>query len=257
MNPESTKQKYKVIYEPTGAAREYAELALNLFEGCTHGCTYCYAPRCMRKNRDLFHAAYRVRPNIIALAHEDFQRMAANGDTRRVLMCFTCDPFQSIETARVTSAVIDCAARCGIPVSILTKGTFRHFCEALPSIAKHGNVHVGVSLVWINDETRAFYEPNAGTVIDRIRIIQASHGIAGIKTWVSLEPVIEPAQALAVIAALHKQVDYWKIGKINHVAALGKGVDWARFVALANSTFSRFDVPYTSITFKKSLKKYL
>lgn len=31
------------IYEPRGAAREYAELALNVYEGCTHQCAYCYA----------------------------------------------------------------------------------------------------------------------------------------------------------------------------------------------------------------------
>ena len=32
------------IYEPKGAAREYAELACNLYTGCNHGCLYCYAP---------------------------------------------------------------------------------------------------------------------------------------------------------------------------------------------------------------------
>ena len=32
-----------VIYEPKGRAREYSELACNLYRGCTHGCRYCYA----------------------------------------------------------------------------------------------------------------------------------------------------------------------------------------------------------------------
>jgi DNA repair photolyase len=33
-----------VIYEPKGKAGEYAPLALNLYAGCSHGCTYCFAP---------------------------------------------------------------------------------------------------------------------------------------------------------------------------------------------------------------------
>ena len=33
------------IYEPKGRAGEYAQLAVNLWRGCPHGCTYpCYAP---------------------------------------------------------------------------------------------------------------------------------------------------------------------------------------------------------------------
>ena len=31
----------KPIYKPKGAAGEYAEYACNLYDGCTHGCTYC------------------------------------------------------------------------------------------------------------------------------------------------------------------------------------------------------------------------
>ena len=33
----------KPIYEPSGRAREYGELAVNIYTGCNHGCSYCYA----------------------------------------------------------------------------------------------------------------------------------------------------------------------------------------------------------------------
>ena len=33
-----------IIYEPRGKAKEYSKLAANLYKGCSHGCTYCYAP---------------------------------------------------------------------------------------------------------------------------------------------------------------------------------------------------------------------
>jgi len=42
-----------------------------------------------------------------------------------------------------------------------------------------------------------------------------SDRIAGIKTWVSLEPVIDPEQAIELIRLLHPYVGHWKAGKIN------------------------------------------
>ena len=43
-----------VIYEPKGAAREYSELACNLYTGCDHRCGYCYAPGALRMTREAF-----------------------------------------------------------------------------------------------------------------------------------------------------------------------------------------------------------
>ena len=31
------------IYEPRTRAREYCDLAVNIYDSCPHGCTYCYA----------------------------------------------------------------------------------------------------------------------------------------------------------------------------------------------------------------------
>ena len=44
-----------IIYEPTGAALEYADLALNHYHCCSHGCVYCFAPSCLFKKRDDFY----------------------------------------------------------------------------------------------------------------------------------------------------------------------------------------------------------
>ena len=52
------------IYEPRGAAAEYAPLACNLYRGCGHGCKYCYAPACLRMGREEF-ARPAPRPGIL------------------------------------------------------------------------------------------------------------------------------------------------------------------------------------------------
>lgn len=37
--------KGALIYQPQGAAGEYAKWAINLYHGCSNGCTYCYNRR--------------------------------------------------------------------------------------------------------------------------------------------------------------------------------------------------------------------
>ena len=54
----------RVVYEPKGRAREYSELACNLYRGCVHGCRYCYAPACMRTTGEKWHARAEARPKV-------------------------------------------------------------------------------------------------------------------------------------------------------------------------------------------------
>jgi len=49
--------KLAIIYEPKGAAREYAELALNVYRGCVHRCIYCYNNDRFGKKCDFFKGA--------------------------------------------------------------------------------------------------------------------------------------------------------------------------------------------------------
>ncbi len=59
----------------------------------------------------------------------------------------------------------------------------------------------------------------------RIAAIKAAHEM-GIRTWVSLEPVIDPDQALELIEQIHPFVDHWKVGKLNYKKL---NVNWLKF----------------------------
>ena len=82
----------KAIYEPKGAAREYAPLACNLYRGCVHGCKYCYVPGVLRMSKAEFHAESRTRPGILEALERDAKQL--EGDPRPVFLCFTCAPWQ-------------------------------------------------------------------------------------------------------------------------------------------------------------------
>ena len=64
---------------------------------------------------------------------------------------------------------------------------------------------------------------------ERLNILKTAHE-SGICTWISLEPVIDPEQALAVIQVAHKYVDFWKVGKLNHMKEYERTVDWGKFL---------------------------
>ncbi len=113
-----------VIYETTGRAREFSELACNLFDGCEHGCVYCFAPSVLHKDRtDFSHPKIRVTAyDIIGNA----TKLAKQGERRNVLFSFTCDPYTPIEQkTQLTRKCIKALHESGLNVTILTKGGLR------------------------------------------------------------------------------------------------------------------------------------
>jgi len=115
-----------VIYEPKGAAREYAELACNLRLTCSHACTYCYCPGCLHKSREAFFIRGPARVGILDGLRRDADRMAAAGDRREVMFSFVGDPFapEAVEDG-VTLEALRIMVERGLQFSVITKGGTR------------------------------------------------------------------------------------------------------------------------------------
>lgn len=222
----------KVIYEPKGRAREYAPLACNLYVGCTHGCKYCYAPSCMHKSPEEWHNAAKARSDsILTLFERDCVELAKrhiDSETHRVLFCFTSDPYQPIEgKLHITRQCIAIAAKYGIKIDVLTKGNFELISQDF-KLMLDSDTHFGMTLSFINDESRKEWEPMASPVQDRLKTLKMAHDM-GIYTFVSMEPVINPDEALEVIRQAHGYVDFWKVGKLNHNKPIEQRINWTRF----------------------------
>jgi hypothetical protein len=111
------------IYEPKGKAREYSPLALNLYEGCGHGCVYCYARMIRRQSYGVFTNA-TPRKDIFKKLNDDLQKWKGRKDI--IMLCFMCDPYQPIDIdLKFTRRAILALNRYGFPVQILTKGGMR------------------------------------------------------------------------------------------------------------------------------------
>jgi len=222
----------RVIYEPKGRAKEYADLAFNVYMGCSHGCKYCYAPACLRKKPEDFRENITARWDTLEKFVADCDELACKGDERRILFSFLSDPYQPEEAKIELTRLCLMRAVCsfGRNIDILTKGKYDLVSRDFDIMEKNpGQVRLGVSLCFIKDESRQEWEPYASPVEDRIRLIKEAHK-RGITTWVSVEPVIYPGEAIEVMKTLMPYVDVWKVGKLNHNKALEKKVNWYKFL---------------------------
>lgn len=234
------------IYEPKGAAREYCALALNLYAGCSHGCTYCYAPSAVRRQRaDFIHAT--PRKDIIAKV----EKAAPAFSGTEVHLCFTCDPYQPIESQHLLAAqTLEIFNRHNIRARILTKGAtlaMRDF-----DLLKQNGGTFGVTLTYDNAYQTRKMEPWADNPSQRIEALRRAKE-KGIPTWASFEPVLDPEQALRLIEQTNGLVDEYKVGKWNHDAR-AKDIDWSTFARQAVELLEKIGANYY---IKNELRKYL
>ena len=216
-----------VIYEPKGKAGEYSPLALNIYKGCTHGCRYCYCPEFCRMQRDVFHAGANPKKDIIKKIRRDAAK--ARGDDRAILLSFMGDPYQREEVnLKLTRQAIEILIENELSFTVLTKGG-RRAARDFDLLSSHGRkAGFGSTIVFTSQEDADHWEPGAASLADRVEAIRDA-SLSGIPTWVSLEPVIDPRQALDVIRDLHSAVDHWKVGKVNHMPSIEHKVNWIRF----------------------------
>ena len=235
-----------IIYEPKGAAREYSHLAVNLYVGCEFGCTYCYAPAIARKAMAEWSANPVPKKNILERLESSAKAMA--GDPREILLCYTSDPYQNPEAANITREALLILEKYNLTATVLTKAGEAAMQDF--DILERNNWKFGTTLSCIFAKIQKEWEPFAADACSRFNALTAAHA-RGIQTWVSMEPVYNAREALAVISQCNKYVDFWKIGKMNHRKL---DIDWVKFHDDAVSLLESLGANYY---IKKELKAEL
>lgn len=212
---------FKIMYQPKGRALEYADYAINIYSGCNFGCTYCFVPQVLHMDRSQFHTQCKVRDDLLAKVEHD----AKQSKGLKVLLCFTCDPYQDIDVElEATREVMKILNRYDVNWSVLTKGGMRATRDF--DLYKPGD-SFGSTLTFFTTKDSELWEPHARDPQNRVMAIHAAHK-QGIRTWVSLEPVIDPDQTLDLIDYSHSDVDLFKVGMINY-NPISKEIDWKYF----------------------------
>ena len=243
------KNKLQAIYEPRGLAKEYADLALNLFDGCDHSCIYCYTPTLLHKTTEEFHSTVMPRKDILKKIEHDAKLL--KGDKRKILLCFTCDAYsKGAMQHNTTTEALKILLEHGLNINILTKGGSRSLRDYDMLKQYKDQVTIGASLVFNNDEDSLKYEPNAAVTSDRCRALFQYH-CAGFKTWVSFEPVWSADDVAELIEETWTYTDHYKIGKLNYHPH-AKTVNWPETI---QQIIDRCELNAVNYTLKKDTAK--
>lgn len=218
-----------VIYQPSGKAGEYAEWAVNLYNGCTHKCAYCYVPHVRQIRREVFYGANGISAYKDVLKKLRLEAFSLRGKIDSpITLSFTSDPYQPFALASgITREALHILKENGFTVCILTKaGT-----AALADVDLLGTGDVIAASLTVREESdRRKWEPNAAPYADRLELLARAKAI-GLQTWASFEPTIFPEQTLRMLEESAPNVDLAKVGPLNgpEYKSISDRIDWRQF----------------------------
>lgn len=243
-----TKGAYKMsIYTPKGKAREYSPLALNIYRGCDHQCAYCYV-------NGMFGMKQAAQQVPVQNVFQKTKRLLEKTTVRdQVFLSFLSDPYGEAEfNLCLTRDILGLFRKHNVPTAILTKSgekclrDIELFTEMSPLIK------LGATLTFLNDADSQAWEPGAALPESRIKMLRRAKQ-AGVRTWVSFEPVIDPNQTLDLIDIVAPFVDEIKVGRWNHDPRANQ-IDWRNFGERAVLRLRKHDVLFYV---KHDLRKFL
>ena len=240
----------KCIYKPNGKAGEYSAWACNLYNGCPHNCSYCY------NNHSLMAATVggtnvRLKKSLVdePTAYEIFCKelqkylayIIAAGALHFNFVGDSCHH----ETIVLNWKCIDYAISQGVCCQVLTKRADWLDHPAVQNALGHPELlRVGFSLTGCDEQ-----EPGASTNDERIWAMQQLHQ-AGIPTWASIEPILDPQRSLEMVARTIECCDHYKIGILSGKKAYTPQ-DIRMFVDAVNALNPK------SVYWKESLREFI
>jgi DNA repair photolyase len=133
----------------------------------------------------------------------------------RILMSFGTDPYNNQDVEHVlTREAIKLIIAYGLSFCVLTKGGSRALRD-IDLFRTNGVDEFATTLTCFDDNVSSKTESGAALPSDRMNTIREFHN-RGIKTWVSLEPILHPNDPIKLIKSTWQYVDEFRIGKLNY-----------------------------------------
>jgi len=186
------------------------DYVVNPYVGCQHGCSYCYA-RFMKRftgHKEPWGNFVDVKINARDLLNKEIEKRKKG----TVWVSGVCDPYQPLEAKyKLSRKCLDILMQKDWPVVIQTRSPL--VLRDIDIFKESRKIEVGLSITTSNDEIRKVFEPNAPSIMERLRTIESLHQ-NGIETYVMIAPILPEAENL--IRMLAGKVDYIIIDRMNY-----------------------------------------
>lgn len=227
------------------------EYSLNCYTGCAHGCAYCYA-RFMQRfhpHAEPWGAFVDVKINAVEVLKRQLRR-APPGE---VFVSSACDGWQPVEEHYcLTRRCCELLVEHGFKVHVLSKSLLVR--RDLDVLAR-GPSQVGTTLTTLDEHLRAVWEPRAGSVADRLALIDAARQ-AGIETAVMFGPLLPGfSDSAAALSALLKQAACRGVGVIWVDALNPRPRVWPALSALLRKHFPDLLEHYRRLLFDWTVRR--
>jgi DNA repair photolyase len=170
-----------------------AMIYLNPYQGCEHGCIYCYA----RNSHEYwgfsagmdFESKIMIKRNAPELLEKTFLSKKWKPET--ISLSGNTDCYQPAERKyQLTRKILEVCLKYGNPVSILTKNSMvLRDLDLLQALNEKNLVHVMLSVTTMDEKLRLALEPRTSTAAKRFQTLK-SLSDAGIPTGVMTAPII-------------------------------------------------------------------
>jgi len=184
--------------------KRLGDFGVNVYQGCEHGCRFCYAPAqpgvraqpfWKGKSQADWGTVFMPRPGLLDALVDELrtftpaaaQKKATPWGEGRILVSFLCDPYQPLELKEQnTRRVLEALLEAGHKVRIQTRSDL--VMRDFELLAKYpAQVRLGTSLPHLNDELSAVLEPKAPSPSKRLIMLNEASKL-GIPVYVAIAP---------------------------------------------------------------------
>jgi DNA repair photolyase len=183
----------KTIINKVESEDIHLKWSLNPYQGCEHGCVYCYArnthPYWGYSAGLDFEQKILVKKDSAKLLEKELQKK--NWKAAPMMFAGNTDVYQPAERKyKITRACLEVFWKYRHPVSLITKNALiLRDIDILQKLASENLVHVALSITTLQDELRQYLEPRTATIKQRLKVLKTLSD-AGIPVFVMFAPII-------------------------------------------------------------------
>ncbi len=210
--------------------------SLNPYQGCEHGCIYCYARTTHQYWGYSAGTDFEQKVLIKSNAAELLRKELSSGKwkPKPVMMSGNTDCYQPAESRfKITRQLLEVFLEFRHPVSIITKNALiLRDLDILKQLNERKLIHVNISFTTMNEETRRVMEPRTSSVKSKLKTIKTLRD-AGIPVKVLMAPIIPAINSHEIMELSEAVANAGASGINGHVVRLNGPIgmlfeDWLK-----------------------------